>query len=138
MSSSSRAYSADSVKAAAHPTRQVILKTLRLGESTTTELESVTGENRYNLYHHLSVLEQTGLVGSRIRERVKRFFLRKPRRPEATFLQLERDHPEERVRFEKLQRAIAEILGDEVPHVDKVSRLRVMLTYPWSDDERGK
>ena len=46
-SSAGRSYMADALKAAAHPTRQDILKALEEKPHTTVELEEVTGENRY-------------------------------------------------------------------------------------------
>ena len=59
---SSRSYTDGTIKAASHPTRQIILKHLQKIDSSTLELEEITGENRYNLYHHLAVLENIGLV----------------------------------------------------------------------------
>ena len=54
--SSGRSYTSEVVKAAAHPTRQGILKALEKDTRTTVELEEITGENRYHLYHHLQLL----------------------------------------------------------------------------------
>ena len=132
---SSRSYTGDAIKAASHPTRQAILKHLQKGDSSTTELEDITGENRYNLYHHLSVLEDVGLVGSRLMGKIKEFFLKKPRKPETVFLQLERSDPEEEEQLDRLLQAVEELLPDEVPHLKKENRARLMLSYPRSDSE---
>jgi len=132
---SPRSYTADAIKAASHPTRQAILKRLQKGDCSTVELEEITGENRYNLYHHLSVLEQVGLVGSRLLGKVKEFFLKKPRKPETAFIQLERNDPEEREQLERLLEVVEELLPDEVPHLKKATRARLMLSFPWSDSD---
>jgi DNA-binding transcriptional ArsR family regulator len=125
------------VKAAAHPTRQGILKALEKDPRTTVELEAITGENRYHLYHHLSVLEEAGLVASRITGKAKEFSLRKPRKPEAVYLQLDRDDPREREKLESLLKVVGEITDGEIPKLGKVTRARLMLSYPWSPEEEG-
>lgn len=134
-SGSGRAYASDVVKAAAHPTRQAILKALERGDQTTVELEKVTGENRYHLYHHLAVLEDTGLVASRVEGKAKRFSLKKPKKPEAVYLELDRADPEESQKLMSLLDAVKDITGDEVPKLKKVTRARLMLSYPWSEEE---
>ncbi|MFV2045087.1 MAG: winged helix-turn-helix domain-containing protein [Anaerolineales bacterium] len=65
------------IKAASHPTRQTILKSLQENDAlTTVELQELTGENRYNLYHHLAKLQDAGLVDFELEDsRAKRYFL---------------------------------------------------------------
>ena len=131
-SGSGRSYAAEAVKAASHPTRQVILKSLQKNDCSTTELEEATGENRYNLYHHLAVLQNAGLIEFRYRDnKAKEYFLKKPARPDTVFVQLERRDPEDAKKLDRILSAVA----DEIPHLPKVSRARLMLTYPWSSDE---
>jgi DNA-binding transcriptional ArsR family regulator len=134
-SGSGRAYTSEVVKAAAHPTRQGILKALEKDTRTTVELEEITGENRYHLYHHLSVLEEAGLVSSRIVGKAKEFSLRKPKKPEAVYLQLDGDDPKEKGKLETLLKAVREITDDKIPHLERVTRARLMLSYPWSPEE---
>ncbi len=136
-SGSSRSYTNEVVKAAAHPTRQVILKALEKDPRTTVELEEITRENRYHLYHHLSVLEGAGLVTSRVVGKAKEFSLLNPKKPEAAYLQLDRADPEEKDRLDTLLKVVREITDDRIPHLDKVTRARVMLSYPWSPEEEG-
>jgi len=62
-----RAYIDEVVKAASHPVRQRILKRLQQSTCLTGELEEETHESRHNLYHHLAVLKEVGLVGERMR-----------------------------------------------------------------------
>jgi len=135
-SSSSRSYAADAIKATSHPTRALILKALRDQNRSTMELEELTGENRYNLYHHLEVLQQVGLVGFRMGEnRMKEFHLKKPKRPDTAYLQLERDDREDVEKLEGVLAALGEMFADEIPNLDKITRIRIILNYPWSVEE---
>jgi len=134
-SGSRRSYLSDAVKAAAHPTRQEILKALGKEDRTTVELEEITGENRYHLYHHLSVLEETGLVASRVVGKAKEFSLRKPRKPDVAYIELSREDREEKPKLEALLKVVGEIADDQVPDLEKVTRIRLMLSYPWSAEE---
>jgi DNA-binding transcriptional ArsR family regulator len=131
---SSRAYMSDVVKAAAHPTRQAILKALEKAPRTTMELERETGENRYHLYHHLSVLESAGLVLSRVAGKAKEFSLLKPKRPEAVYLELHADDPTEKDKLLQLLKVVGLISDGAIPHLDRVTRARLMLSYPWSPE----
>src|SRR3972149_731262 len=74
-----------------HPPRQLILKGLKEKDLSTIDLERQTGENRYNLYHHLGVLEEAGLIESQLEDgRAKKY---RPTRAEAApepFFQFER------------------------------------------------
>ena len=135
--SSGRSYAADAIKATAHPTRALILKALRDQSRSTSELEELTGENRYNLYHHLDVLQQVDLVGFRLTEkRIKEFHLKRPRRPQTAYLDLQRAEPEDVDKLERIVALLGELFAEAIPNRDKVSRLRIMLNYPWSVEER--
>jgi DNA-binding transcriptional ArsR family regulator len=134
-SSGARSYMSDVVKAAAHPTRQAILKALEKEPRTTVELEETTGENRYHLYHHLSVLEGAGLVRSKVVGKAKEFSLLQPKKPESVYLQLDGDDPEEREKLAALLDVVRSITDDRIPQLEKVTRARLMLSYPWSPDE---
>lgn len=134
--STGRAYAADAVKATSHPTRALILKALRDENRSTVELEELTGENRYNLYHHLDVLQQVGLVGFRMGEnRMKEFHLKKPKRPDTAYLQLEREDPEDVQKLDRVLRVLGAMFADEIPNLEKVTRMRITLSYPWSEGE---
>jgi DNA-binding transcriptional ArsR family regulator len=135
--SGSRSYMSEVVKAAAHPTRQAILKALEKEPRTTVELEESTGENRYHLYHHLSVLEGAGMVTSRVTGKAKEYTLRTPDRPEAIYLELDAEDPDEKGKLETLLGVVREVADDRIPQLDKVTRVRLMLSYPWSVEEEG-
>ena len=133
-----RSYTSIGVKAASHPTRQLILKALEESGRSTVDLEQITNENRYNLYHHLSVLEDAGLVASRIADgKVKEFSLVQPERPETVYLQLDRSDPNERKQLDTLLTTLNGITKGKIPHLKKVTSARLMLSYPWSPDEEG-
>ena len=81
----SRSYLNPTTKAVAHPVRSQILRALKEGDLSTVELEKITGETRYNLYHHLSALEQVGLIDWTMRDnKTKLYQLRTPETPDVT------------------------------------------------------
>jgi DNA-binding transcriptional ArsR family regulator len=124
------------MKATSHPTRELILRELKEGTRSTVELEEVTGESRYNLYHHLSVLEDAQLVTSGISEgRAKVFELSNPKRPEVAFIVLDGQDDEEA----KVLKKVVELLRTEspggLPHSTDIHRAKMMFYYPWSSEE---
>jgi len=125
-----RAYPDETLRAATPPTRQTILKTLQESDRSTTDLEQLTGENRYNLYHHLAILEQTGLVGHRLKDsRSKEFFLRKPSRRQSAVYQVSRKERPSSSRWEAFFEALTALTGEEIPRSRHVSGATVVLTY---------
>jgi len=48
-----------------HPVRSSLYNLIQQGMETIQEMAELLGENRINLYHHLSSLEKAGLVASR-------------------------------------------------------------------------
>jgi len=74
-------------------------------------------------------------VASRIVGKAKEFSLRKAKKPEAVFLQLDGDDPEEKKKLETLLKVVREITDDGLPQLEKVTRARLMLSYPWSPEE---
>ena len=84
-----RTYLAHAVKAATHPVRREILKSLKKGPQSTVELEGELKESRYNLYHHLDVLSSAGLVKESLSKsggKARHFALKEPKRPELAVL----------------------------------------------------
>ncbi|HEY42584.1 MAG TPA: winged helix-turn-helix transcriptional regulator [Anaerolineae bacterium] len=135
-SKSSRSYTDQLVKAAAHPTRQIILKNLKSQELSTVELEELTGENRYNLYHHLAQLQDAGLVDFHMQEgRIKRYFLKKDTETRETFFQLDRDDLEEPDLFDRVLDTLSKAFGETIPDAEEVQNITFMLRY---EDEREK
>ena len=93
------------IKAASHPTRQTILKSLQENDALTTiELQELTGEDRYNLYHHLAKLQDAGLVDFELEDsRAKRYFLSSDEDRVERFVYLERSDT-------KARRTISDLL----------------------------
>ena len=131
-----RTYLAHAVKAATHPVRREILKSLKKGPQSTVELEGELKESRYNLYHHLDVLSSAGLVKESLSKsggKARHFALKEPKRPELAVLlfdeaELKHD-PKGR---EHLLDALEELEGKPIPHRDKVVSAEIQLRYPWS------
>ena len=65
------------ISSVSHPTRQAILEELTKNEQTTLDLEESLNESRYNLYHHLEVLETQGIIEQKREGKVKIYNLRK-------------------------------------------------------------
>ena len=135
-SGSKRTLVSSAMRATSHPPREVILRELKEGPRSTMELEDATGESRYNLYHHLSVLEDAQLVRSAVSSgRTKVFELLTPKRPDVAFLVLDGGDREE-------ARVLAKVLGvlqaessEEIPRADEIRRAKMVFYYPWSNEE---
>ena len=131
-----RTYLAHAVKAATHPVRREILKCLKKGPQSTVDLEDELNESRYNLYHHLDVLSQAGLVkesSSKSGGKTRHFTLKEPKRPElAVLLFDERELANDPKGKELLLRAIEKLEGKPIPHREKVISAEIQLRYPWS------
>ena len=135
-SDSRRALVSSSMSATAHPTRELILRTLKEGPQSTLDLEKVTGENRYNLYHHLSVLEDVPLITSSIGEgRSKVFELYNPKRPEVAFMVLDSQDKEEAKALKKILKLLDGETAEGIPHRRDIHRAKMVFYYPWSSEE---
>jgi DNA-binding transcriptional ArsR family regulator len=118
------------IRAAAHPTRQLILKLLKDKELSTIELEVGTGENRYNLYHHLGVLTEAGLIEAELQDsRPKRYRLTRAGDPRETFFQLERAEVTNPGALDRVLESISAALGEPVSDPHEVQSLTIMLRY---------
>jgi len=92
-----RSYIKTATKAATHPVRSSILKSLKDSAKSTVELEEITGEARYNLYHHLNLLEDVDLVKWKLKDnKTKIYSLKKPKRPQAAVLIFDEDDIKEK------------------------------------------
>lgn len=133
---SKRTLVSSAMKATSHPTRELILRELKEGPRSTSELEDATGESRYNLYHHLSVLEDARLVRSAITSgRAKVFELLTPKRPDVAFMVLDSKDDEEAVVLGKVLEVLQAETSEEIPRADEICRAKMVFYYPWSSDE---
>jgi DNA-binding transcriptional ArsR family regulator len=104
-SKSRRLQTDPTIAAASHPTRQTILKNLQENDALTTiELQKLTGEDRYNLYHHLAKLQEAGLVDYELEgSRAKKYFLSTDKDTVERYFHVEGSDP-------KTKQALAEVL----------------------------
>jgi len=65
------------ISSVSHPTRQAIIEELTDKDQSTLDLEQSLEESRYNLYHHLEVLETQGIIEQKREGKVKVYNLRK-------------------------------------------------------------
>ena len=133
-----RSYIQTATKAATHPVRSLILRSLRDAPRSTVDLEEITGEARYNLYHHLNLLESVGLVKWDLRDsRTKIYSLKEPRRPEVAVLILDendiKNRPDE---FKRLLDSTQAMGGKEIPHTNKIVKAEICFYYDWDKRDR--
>jgi len=128
---SRRTLLSSAVSATTHPTRELILRELRERPCSTLELESVTGESRYNLYHHLSVLEDAQLITAALHDdrKTKRYELFRPTKPELSLLILDENDAEE---AKTLKRILRHLDSENIPHLDEICRAKMIFYYSWS------
>jgi DNA-binding transcriptional ArsR family regulator len=130
MSKRDRVHTPESIKAAAHPTRQTILRILKERDHSTIELERRSGESRYNLYHHLQKLQEVGLIGSRLSDgRAKTYFLADEGLTGEQFYQLERSRMTDPGQLARVLAVLSEALGQEIPDPQQVKSVSVFVEY---------
>jgi DNA-binding transcriptional ArsR family regulator len=122
-----------STKAATHPVRSRILKALKEAPRSTAELEEITNEARYNLYHHLNFLENAGLVVGKLKDhKTKIYSLLNPKQPNAAVVIFDREDIQTKYAdFMNLVKAISQMEGQDLPHPDKISRAEICIYYEY-------
>mgnify|MGYP001369958820 CR=1 FL=1 len=124
-----RIYLKSAIKAASHPIRNKILKILKAGPKSTPSLEEETGENRYNLYHHLDVLVNSGLV-KESNDPKKIYSFNTPKNPNtAVFIFNEDDFMKDFSTWDKMLDGLEKIEGGKVPIRGKIIQAEICLTY---------
>jgi hypothetical protein len=132
--SKKRQYIEDAIKAAAHPVRATIIKALHESEKATTDLESLTGESRHNLYYHLSALEKENIIEWKMRDNKKIYNI--PTRPILAVVLLPSDKIKEKPKdFDILIDALSALDGQEIPYRDKIVKAEICLNYSWADED---
>jgi DNA-binding transcriptional ArsR family regulator len=116
------------IAAASHPTRQTILKNLQENDSLTTiELQKLTGEDRYNLYHHLAKLQDAGLVDFELEDsRAKKYFLKSDEETTERFFYLEQGDSTARKTISQLLMILAESSESTFPGAEDVESVSVI------------
>ena len=124
-----RIYLKSAIKAASHPIRNKILKILKAGPKSTPSLEEETGENRYNLYHHLDVLVNSGLV-KESNDPKKIYSFNTPKNPNtAVFIFNEDDFMKDFSTWNKMLDGLEKIEGGKIPIRGKIIQAEICLTY---------
>ena len=126
-----RSYIRPATKAAAHPVRAQILKALKESDKSTVELESITGEARYNLYHHLNALEQRNFISWEMKDnKTKLYCIKNRENPEEAVIILdENDIRDNREKFKLLINTLSEIQGEEITSYEKITNAEICLYY---------
>ena len=116
------------IKAASHPTRQTILKNLQENDALTTiELQKLTGEDRYNLYHHLAKLQEAGLVENELEDsRAKKYFLNSDEGTVERFFYLEPSDSKSRQAISGLLMVLAGSSESTLPSTEDVESVSVI------------
>ena len=126
-----RTYLKSAVKAATHPVRMKILKTLKAGSMSTPDLEEAVGVNRYNLYHHLDVLIESDLINEIASEKKSKYYqLNTPKKPNvAIFMFTEEDFMKDFSTWNKMLDGLEKIEGGKIPIRGKITQAEIHLTY---------
>jgi DNA-binding transcriptional ArsR family regulator len=110
------------ISSVSHPTRQAILEELKKKDQTTLDLEQSLEESRYNLYHHLEVLETQGIIEQKREGKIKVYNLRKGVAPivlEIKYLPKEK-HSEFRNLLNKILALWKKEVVKEISEIDEV------------------
>ena len=124
------------LKISSHPVRREILKLLRKGESlSAAELTDILGLDRYNLYHHLGILNQADLIvedkeksiGKRIYYKILALD-----NPDIVAFSFNKDEMKENKKIvKKILDNLAEIENFEIPNRNKISMIEVNISYEY-------
>ncbi len=126
-----RTYISHATKAAAHPVRSTILKSLQESEKATAELETLTNESRYNLYYHLNELEKADLIEWKMRDnKTKIYRLKSAERPKvAVILRDSEDIRGKPKEFDAVIDALSAMEVQEIPSKKDIVKAEVCLYY---------
>ena len=130
-----RIYVESALSAASHPIRRKILKLLKKDPQSTLDLEKETNENRYNLYHHLDVLEKSGLIRidkKKSEGKLKFYKMNYVKKPDMAAFSFDEDEINDKSELcQKLYNVIEELEDYDLPDTKKISKIEVYLKYDW-------
>lgn len=118
-------------KAVAHPVRAKILKALKKSDFSKNELEELTGESRYNLYHHLDILLQAELINyTMIDNKTKLYSININANCNTALIVWDnKDIAENKNEFQKILDAIGRIENEEVPFKNRIKSVEICFYY---------
>jgi DNA-binding transcriptional ArsR family regulator len=131
MNKGARVYLANATKAVVHPIRRAVLKSLKTSPKSTAELQEETGQDRYNLYHHLKVLVDSDLVELKdLDDKGKCYSLKTPSKPQAAFIILGKEEIKTKQKaWAKVLSGLEEIEGEEIPNKESIKRVEIHMSY---------
>jgi DNA-binding transcriptional ArsR family regulator len=128
-----RIYVESALSTASHPLRRKILKHLKKDSQSTIDLEAKTSEDRYNLYHHLGVLEKSGLIRidkKRSEGKLKYYEMNYVDNPTMAVFSYEKDELVEKSKLFKSLHHILEQLEDyTLPESSKINKIEIFFSY---------
>ena len=130
-----RTYVDSALSAATHPVRKNILKLLKKESLSTLDIEKNTNEDRYNLYHHLNVLENSGLIkidNNKSEGKLKFYKMNYPKKPIMAAFNFDNSDIKEKTDLcNKLYETIEKIEDYDLPNTKKICKIEIYLTYDW-------
>ena len=132
-----RTYINYATKAAAHPVRSTILKSLQESEKATAELETLTNESRYNLYYHLNELEKADLIEWKMRDnKTKIYRLKSVDRPKVAVVLIDDDDIKRKPKeFDAVIDALSAMEGQEIPSRKDIVKAEICFYYAEGKEE---
>ena len=133
-------YLSKALTVASHPTRREILKQFRNGKSlSAAELTDILNVDRYNLYHHLEILEKYSLIekdndlsiGKKIY--YKMHIEEKPLM--AAFSFNKEEIKENNKSIEKILDIVSEIENFKIPNRNKISMIEINVSYDYNEEK---
>ena len=126
-----RTYLGSVVKAASHPIRNQILRSLKNEQLSTIELEEKVGESRYNLYHHLEVLMRADLINEvETSGKSKKYEMKIPSKPEAALVLFsEHDLKKNSAAWIKVLEGLEKIEGAKIPYKKRIKEVEIHIKY---------
>jgi len=123
------------LSAASNPLRKKIIKYMKEGASTTLDLVEKTNENRYNIQHHLKVLEDNKLIKLNKKKsegKIQYYEMNYVDKPTiAAFSFDEEDIKEKSKQCNQLYKLLQEMENYPIPKTN-ISKIEVYITYDWS------
>ncbi|MBY9000640.1 MAG: winged helix-turn-helix transcriptional regulator [Candidatus Heimdallarchaeota archaeon] len=115
------------ISSVSHPTRKAIVEELKERNQTTLDLEKSLDESRYNLYHHLEVLETQGIIEQAKEGKLKVYKLRKGVSP--IVLEVEELPKEKHETFKQLLNKILQLWNEKaIKNINEIDEVLIVPT----------
>ena len=133
-------YLSKALTVASHPVRREILKQLRKGESlSSTEFTEILNIVRYNLYHHLEILEKYNLIEKDEERSIGKKIYYKTHIEKnpvmVAFNYNKQEIKENKKLIEQILDTIVEIENFDIPNRNKISMIEINISYDNSKEK---